>query len=403
MRLNLLIIVLLIPLCGIAQTLPKEGLFSDNYRLETGSFPRLAASIDNISFFDNMEADGKTFKGYTLPGFRIEPRLIYRPAEIVKLEAGLSALRYWGIDKYPNFAYRNIAEWKAEGYQIGFHLLPFFRAQIQPTENLNIVLGNIYGGGNHRLAEFMYAPELNLTADPEQGFQILLDTRPAHLDVWVNWETFIFNNQPHDEVFSFGTSAEINLNRPESRFHASIPVQFLGTHHGGEIDTVHGTVETVVNAASGLHLAFNSVCKQLKTIELDLLYARFLSDADEGKYPFKSGSGFYARMNAEVRNLSLFLSYWQSRGYINNFGLPVFGNLSTAYENAYFPESRTFNLGFRYGQSFGAGCYLGFSAETFYRPRLKMIEQEAVTSVSNALSWYSAISLRINPSIVLSK
>ena len=92
-------------------------------------------------------------KGYSLPGFWIQPKAVFYPLGNIKLELGVHMLRYWGAKKYPSLAYQDIAEWKGDQYQHGFHVLPFFRAQMALSDHVNIVLGDIYGGANHNLIE----------------------------------------------------------------------------------------------------------------------------------------------------------------------------------------------------------------------------------------------------------
>ena len=87
------------------------------------------------------------------------------------------------------------------------------------SDHVNIVLGDIYGGANHNLIEPLYNPELNLTADPEAGLQLLYDSRRFDLDVWVNWESFIFREDTHQEAFTVGLSGRYKLNDPDARFH----------------------------------------------------------------------------------------------------------------------------------------------------------------------------------------
>lgn len=131
-RFILIAILFVLPFALQSQNLLEESLFTDKYTIGSDSKGVLALSIDNQSFFRNDEFDRNIVDGYTLPGFRLNPRLIFYPTSFVKLEAGLSLLKYWGTQKYPNVAYRGIADWKPDDYQWGFHLLPFFRAQIQP-------------------------------------------------------------------------------------------------------------------------------------------------------------------------------------------------------------------------------------------------------------------------------
>ena len=69
--------------------------------------------------------------------------------------------------------YKDIATWKGQQTQEGFHILPFFRVQLTAARNVDIVIGNIYGKSNHHLIEPLYNPETSLSTDPEAGLQIL--------------------------------------------------------------------------------------------------------------------------------------------------------------------------------------------------------------------------------------
>ena len=75
-------------------------------------------------------------------------------------------LHYWGANKYPNLNYSDIATWKGDQTQTGFHMLPFFNVQLAVNSRFNLILGNIYGGSNHRLIEPLYNQENALSADP---------------------------------------------------------------------------------------------------------------------------------------------------------------------------------------------------------------------------------------------
>lgn len=109
-------------------------------------------------------------------------------------------------------------------------MLPYFRAQMALSDHVNIVLGNIYGASNHNLIEPLYNPELNLTCDPEAGLQLLYDSKAFDLDVWVNWQSFIFREDVHQEAFTVGISSRVKYNDPASRFHFYTPVQGLVQH-----------------------------------------------------------------------------------------------------------------------------------------------------------------------------
>jgi hypothetical protein len=386
-----------------AQDVSKETLFTDVYTIQPEKENSVEISLDNLSFLKNNETDGTIIKGYTLPGIRLNPHVTYYPLSNVKLEAGLSLLKYWGANKYPNYTYRNIADWKADGYQTGFHFLPYFRAQIQPIPQMNIVMGNIYGGSNHRLIEPLYYPELNLTADPEMGVQFLYDSQNFHLDTWINWESFIFRNDIHGEAFTVGVSSSINLGKSGSPFYFEIPIQAIGAHRGGEIHETHDGVLTHINAYTGLRWGFNQKNDLLKKIELSVMGGGFTStSAEKLALPFKRGYAFYTNISAWVRNFQFQMGYWRSKDFVNILGNPIFGNESAEHTGRTFPRVTVFHPSIRYEHTIGDGVYLGADFDYYYNPRLSVYEnniplEKASYSGSSAFGIY----LRINPVIVL--
>ncbi|GHU78563.1 hypothetical protein FACS1894145_0800 [Bacteroidia bacterium] len=386
-----------------AQTPVRESLFTDVYTIDPEKEGELDLCIDNISFLNNLETSGDVQKGYTLPGFRFNPRLTYYPASLIKLEMGASLLKYWGADKYPNHAYQSIAEWKASGYQLGFHLLPFFRAQIQPVPQLNIVLGHIYGGSNHGLIEPLYNPELNLTADPEMGAQIIYNSRLAHFDAWVNWETFTFKNEANNEVATTGISACLHLTNPRSFFYLGIPVQAIVTHHGGEIDSIKGEVTSLANGAAGLQFGFNFDNPVFKYLRLSVMGAGSRNFYSDKSLLFDRGWAAYTNLDMRIWNINLKMNVWRSGNFVNLFGNPIFGNVSTSKENWNFPRIMVWNPGIKYEQPFGDGFHLGANLEGFFAP--EYTEYEGIVPVKTAKYFGCSMGLflRINPSIVLKK
>ena len=391
-----------------AQLPITQSLYTDNYTINPDDKGALGLSIDNISFLRNNESDGDVQDGYTVPGFRLMPRVTFQPSPIVRLEGGISLLRYWGADKYPNYAYQDIAEWKSDSYQHGFHFLPFFRAQIQPIPQINIVLGSLYGGGNHRLIEPLYNPELNYTADSETGIQFLYNSRVAHLDAWVNWESFIFKNDKHKEALTIGGSACLHITDPKSFFYVGIPVQALVIHHGGEIDSIGDKkIISLANGATGLRFQTNFDNEVFKNISLDVMgagYQSFSREKDEEDLFYTKGWGFYSNLTFQVWNLNVKMAYWRSGDFINLFGNQVFGNVSQTIPDRTFPKTEVFNPGLKYEQCFGNGFYLGADVEFFYNPKLIAYrDNEIAIKTSKSFGWSTGLYLRINPSMILKK
>lgn len=385
------------------QDIVEESLFSDIYTINPEKEGAVELSLDNLSFLKDNETDPIIVKGYTLPGIRLNPHIIYYPLPMVKLEAGLSLLKYWGANKYPNHAYRDIADWKADGYQIGFHFLPFFRAQVQPIPQLNIVMGNIYGGSNHRLIEPLYYPELNLTADPEMGIQFLYDSKIVHFDAWINWESFAFRNDTHNEAFTVGVSSCFHMSQSQSPFYLEIPIQALATHRGGEIQDIHQGILTHVNAYTGLRFGFNSMKNSFNKIELTVLGGGFTSHASEVfVLPFTKGWAFYSNIHAWVRNFQLQMGYWQSSDFVNILGNPIFGNESASFSNETFARVTVWHPSIKYEYSISKGVYLGADFDYYYNPRLTVYENsETPVKISSSGNCTFGFYLRINPTIVL--
>jgi hypothetical protein len=389
--------------------LAQETLYTDDYRINPENNGSLFLSIDNISFFRNVETDGDIFDGYTLPGFRFTPRVILHPASMLKLEAGLSLLKFWGAEKYPCYAYRDISEWKAGNYQYGFHLLPFFRARIQPIKQINIVLGNIYGGSNHEIIEPLYNPELNLTADPESGVQFLYQSKVAKVDIWANWENFIFKNDTHQEVMIFGGSAALNITPENSIFHISLPAQFIGIHHGGELKETQEKLTTMYNATAGLKFQFNTN-RLLRNISFQSMGISYRCIDNHSKFPFSDGWALYTNFTAQLWRTKIKAGWWRSREFINLFGNPVFQNTSLTLPefDRVFPKIDVFNLGFSYEQPFENGIYLGSDLDFYHNPKLKGYDlattgYSSPSKISKSFNCSFGVYLRINPSIILKK
>jgi hypothetical protein len=382
-----------------AQNIDGEGLFTDSVMLPAKSSGVLLLNIDNISFLNNNENDGRIQHGYTLPGFRLTPRMVYQPIDKFKLECGLSLLRFWGADRYPNYAYKGIPEAKADSYQIGFHLLPFFRAQVQLSSKTTVVLGNIYGGSNHGLIEPLYNYELNLIADPEAGAQIVHRSRYLHLDSWVNWETFMFNNQEELEAMTFGLAAKLNITSPESTFHVGIPVQSLVHHLGGELDNIKGNVTTQADGATGFVFRLNPRGSVFRFAELKVMGAGYkcLTDKEEPR-----GWAFFSGISAQTGDFNMKVNYWHSGNFVNLFGNSIFGNFSTSREETWFPRTTVINPGIRYERLFGRGVHFGAYTDIFYNPHLtSYIEKIYFDETKTSFSWTCGLFIRVNPEIFL--
>lgn len=399
----LLVFRLILPVAVEAQI--NETVFHTDYKIDPAKKGDLYIQLDNLSFFKDNEFDGTTQDGYSLPGLWLEPKLVYYPLGNIKIEAGAYLLKYWGATKYPSgMWYKDLPSWNTDQYQHGFRALPFFRAQVALSDQVNLVLGDIYGGANHNLIEPLYNPEQNLTAEPEAGLQLLYDSRYVKLDAWANWESFIFRDSPHQEAFTFGISARAKINKPESKLHVYVPVQVIMQHRGGEIDTITtSSVQTWANLAGGLGVTYNVNYGVLKRINLEMTAAYFSQQAGEA-LPFDKGHGFYPKLTVDVHDFRVKAAYWKCDEFISLLGSPFFGAVSTSHPGRTFDNPSLYYVGAEYCRTFGKDFALGIDADVFIQGRRAAFElEEGVINEGTAISFSAGVYFRMTPSILLKK
>lgn len=339
--------------------------YIEDYRIDSASTGELTLAVRNTDFFQNNEYTSKIIKGYTLPGFWIQPSVGYQPIANIKVEAGVHALVYRGAYRYPNFAYSDIAEWKGEQYQKGAHWLPFFRAQVA-LGNVNIVLGDLYGGLNHRLLRPLYDPELLFTADPEAGLQIIWDTKRTHLDAWIDWRSFIFEDDGHQESFVFGGSFRYDITPREAKLNFYLPVQIVGQHRGGEIDIItERSVQTLMNGAIGAGADWIAGRKALSRLGVKIAALGYYQQSGD-IWPFDSGWGVYGEADATLfRDFYLTAGLFHSRKFMSLLGSPFFGNVSNNGSWDTFPRMTTGFLSLEYRRTFFRDFTLGLRGDLY--------------------------------------
>lgn len=380
-----------------------DKVYQTDYRIAPDRKGELRIEVDNISFFRDNEFSTTTMDGYTLPGLWLQPKAVYYPLRNMKLEAGVHMLRYWGTDEYPNMAYRDIARWKGK-HQDGIRILPFFRAQVALSDHLDIVLGHLYGGANHQLVDPLYCLELNLTADPEAGLQVLYHSKPFDLDMWVNWESFIFREDTHQEAFIVGLSSRVKLNDAASRFHFYVPVQGVIQHRGGEIDTIQSnSVQTLMNGAVGLGVAWNINHRIFRKAILEAEALGYYQQAGR-LWPLDSGSGLYVHASVDMCDFRIKGGYFRGNQFISLLGYPFFGCASTKNEGVTYHHPQTGYLGLEYAHTFAPGYAIGVDVDLFYQSSSRAVDPSGHSVRNGASTSFSAgIYLRVNPSFLIKK
>jgi hypothetical protein len=341
-----------------------EKVYRTNSQIDTLRKGQLSVEVDNLTFFRNNEYNSTAQKGYTLPGFWLQLKSVYYPLSNMKLEAGVHSIWFWGANMYPAFAYKDISTWKGRDYAHHVHVLPFFRVHLPISDRLSFILGNLYGGANHRLIEPLYNPELNLTSDPETGLQLIYDTKRLQLDMWLDWMTYIYHLDTHQEEFVAGGSVLFNITDPASRYHVYIPLQGLAQHKGGEIEISDARNQTLMNGALGAGVKWNREGMVVKSIQAEYALAGYSYPTGRTYQP-KSGRGHFIKTAIQLNDFNIRASYWSCNDFIPIFGSVFYSSYSAKKPRMLYENPSLLNFGVDYVRSFGNGFSLGIKAELF--------------------------------------
>lgn len=364
----------------------------------------LSARVDALLFMCDNEYKSDLTKGYTLPGYWIQPTLVYQPLGKLRLELGAHMLHFWGADTYPRANYASLATLEGKSHTRAFHCLPTFRANMQLTPRYNIILGTLYGKGAHRLSEPLYNEELDMTADPETGAQFLVNHPAVWLDVWVNWDSFIYKGDSGQESFTFGLSTRLRPSRRKARAQWYIPLQILFRHIGGEINTeaADRTVKTWMNTAGGAGLDLPLRTRIPASLNLEAVCAYYKQNSGAA-LPFQSGYSLYATATARVWRFDLTAGYWHGRNFVSIYGSPFFSTYSLS-EQSRVKKPHLFVGKIAYTQHLGKAFVWGAKAGLYLQPACSTYTQEGgwtegKTSANLTVSMY----LRCSPSFLIKK
>ena len=362
------------------------------YRLDSARVRELRVEMESISFFRDNEFSSPLADGYSLPGLSLQPKLSYMPLHQIKLELGLQALIFNGANRYPNYVYHDIATWKGNQYTKGAHVVPWFRAQAD-FRRLSIILGNIYGGQNHGLIEPLFNPETNLSQDPEMGFQLLWDRPRLHADIWLNWQSYIFREDTHQEAFTVGTTWLTRLNAPESKVHWFLPVGVVVQHRGGEQNVEQRAVQTIYNASAGVGLKWNANHRVFKALAAQT-NALLAYQQTGNLWPFRSGAAAHAALDIYLwKFLEAGIDYFAApRHFVSLYGHHFYSTLNTKDERD-FGRLHTAAAHVRFHHTFARSYTLGADAEAY----------QTWQAGRSDFNFSFGIYLRVSPSILIKK
>ncbi|MDR1172380.1 MAG: hypothetical protein LBL24_08015 [Bacteroidales bacterium] len=308
---------------------------------------KLTLEADITGFFKNNEYFSPVAVGQTLPGISSTLMLGYQVAGKFKVELGARAVKYSGRDPLEN-------------------LQAFVRLQYAITPNFNMVLGNLYGGVNHRLIEPLYQWERQYTANPESGLQFVLHTSRWFTDVWVDWEHFIQRGDSVPETLTFGASVSRVLTGEGSRFVLTVPLQLLIHHQGGQIDTSNDPMIVLGNLATGLCSRLNTGAGFVKSVGLDVYVAGYWDRySNETLRPYNKGWGVYPVFHADASPFKFMAGYWNSDKFYAFEGEPLFGSFDPYNPQRQLPARSLLTCRLAFEKTLFKGISVGAQVETY--------------------------------------
>ncbi len=341
----LLVMVLLFTNSSKAQT----NTFRTYQPINPGQAGKLYFHVESTGFLKNNEYFSQFAYGYTGIGIYLKPTLDYYFSRKLGLTAGVYMLKYAGLD--------NLTQ-----------VIPTFSIRYKPTETIDVIMGNIYGTANHRLAEPLFRYDLFYQHHIEYGVQFLWNTKHFKTDLWLNWRHFIQLGDTLQEELTVGSSSSVIL-YDDKTIKVSIPVQFLINHQGGQFaPPPRPSTTTIVNGYLGADLSIQlNENWQLGFSENMALY-NGLSFPTEGvgSLPAKKGWGNYLKMVIGWKNLHWMAGYWHGDNFIAPLGETQFQSVSEIDPLVYQRNRNLITGKLWYNKTIMKGAVIEARFETFY-------------------------------------
>lgn len=305
-------------------------------------------AIDNANLVKNNEYFNDFYHGHTIIGYTLNPHLIYRPNSKTTIEAGIHLLKYSGIETFSQVS-------------------PTFLIDIEFAKNTRLLLGSIKGGLAHKLIEPLYKYERFFEDSDESGIQLLHSNRFAELDIWFNWEEFVFIGDNKKEAFSFGWSGNLILTPSESKHKVYIPAQGITYHKGGQGVSSPERQVTFMNTNVGLAWEYQSENSFVKSYGVKAYYLNFFDFSPDKLEPYLKGRGLYPVAFVESKHIGFMVGYWACDSYIAPKGEELFQSVS--HESSMIQQYRSvFTAKLDVHRSFSSGVSLGARMESYFDP-----------------------------------
>lgn len=329
--------------------------------------------LENNNFFKNDEYFSDYAEGYTLPGFLLQPSLMYYAGSRFRFRAGAMLVQFFSDHKLTD-------------------VLPVISVQFLAAKNFYIIMGALKGNVEHKLIEPVFDPENQYFRPVENGFQFLYDSYVFSMDLWLDWEQFISKEDTIPEKFTIGFSSNINLTDKQSDWIVGIPLQLLAFHQGGQISDFNDDTYSMINPAGGVSVARKTGEGFIRQIWMKGYFIGFDQFSGSLNMGFKKGWAAYPVAGLNYKYGQLMVGYWHADNFFALKGNPVFqsvSNYKTGYYNQYrdigvvniiftrtfWDEQIKFNAGFEGYYDFPAGRFdYSYGMSLLFTPDFKLVK-----------------------------
>ena len=302
--------------------------------------------VDGYLFFIDDEYFGRRIEGYTLPGFRLNPKVVWNNHKHLTLSGGVSWLHYWGAHCYPNTTNYGVLPNYSDTATL-MHVVPWLQAKLQLTKGLELTLGSIDPDDHHYLPIPLRDIEREVAADPECGIMLsawgdIGKDWWGTADWWIDWREFIWNNSPRQERFTMGLSGKLHYYIPSTDLSLIMPLHFLAQHVGGQVLATTTPIQNNFNAASGLGIQYD--LSEPWAVGLHCL-AMWYHQHGNTAVPFTDGWGLYPYLKVIYgKRWGIEISYWQGEHFVPLLGSWLYSNLSSVDGTTVFDRTQMLSL-----------------------------------------------------------
>ncbi|HPG12119.1 MAG TPA: hypothetical protein PLU37_11350 [Chitinophagaceae bacterium] len=283
----------------------------------------ISFSYNNLFYFRDYEYFNPIQEGYTLFGTWHYPRFALQPNKWLRFEAGALLQKEFGAKKLDK-------------------VLPVFSMQFR-HKNLRFLFGALEGNQAHRLPEPIMNYDMIIERPIEEGFQVKYNTDKLKADLWLDWELRQKKTADYPEELTGGVSVSYLISKPSKPLHVSIPLQLITPHKGGQLDTNHSAVYTVINTSAGLVSEWDNPnhSEWTKKVRVGLHFLGYNLSQKKHIYPFNKGNGFLSNLYIHTKwNFSFLASYWKGNQFIAPKGAPIYQSISYAGNSSYTEPKR---------------------------------------------------------------